>query len=70
MSIAIPDWVVYHDDDWTERSPAEAGLDPAAFAAFIAGMDVRGAAFGGEDHSGAQYGAVIARWSATPSPTG
>ena len=61
MSIAIPDWVVYPDDDWTERSPAEAGLDPAAFAAFIAGLDVRGAAFGGEDHSGDQYGAVIAR---------
>ena len=45
MSIEIPDWVVFPDDDWTERSPAEAGLDPAAFAAFIAGLDVRGAAF-------------------------
>ena len=56
MSIEIPDWVVFPDDDWAELSPAEAGFDPEALAAFIDDLDVRGASFGGEEHSGYQYG--------------
>ena len=57
----LPEWVTFPDDDWVRITAEQAGLDPVKFAAFIAGSDVTGASFGGEDHSGNQYGAVITR---------
>ena len=44
-----------------EISPGDAGLDPERFAAFLAGLDVRGAGFGGEDHSDLRWGAALTR---------
>ena len=61
MVLEIPDWVTYPDDEWNEITPAEAGLDTDRFSAFLKSCDVKGASFGGEDHSGNQYGAVLAR---------
>ena len=62
MTITVPDWVTYPDDDWEEITPEEAGLDPDGFRQWIAGLDVRGASFGGEDHSGSKYGADAYTW--------
>ena len=59
--LRLPKWVSYPKDDWIQITPAEAGLDPSRFAAFLAGLDVRGASFGGEDHSGGRWGAVLTR---------
>ena len=61
MSITVPDWVTYPDDDWESITPEEAGLDHNGFEQWIAGLDVRGATFGGEDHSGDKFGAVLTR---------
>ncbi len=61
MTIELPDWVTYPEDDWVEITAEEAGLDAEKFGAFIEGMEVKGASFGGEDHSDNKYGAVIAR---------
>jgi CubicO group peptidase (beta-lactamase class C family) len=60
-STDLPDWIVYPGEDWTEISPEEAGLDSDRFAAFLAGLDARGASFGGEDHSGRRWGAALTR---------
>jgi CubicO group peptidase (beta-lactamase class C family) len=57
----IPTWVTFPEDDWTEITPAEAGLDVGRFNAYIQGLEVRGADFGGEDHTGNKWGAVITR---------
>ena len=61
MAIDLPGWVSFPEDDWVQISPAEAGIDPERFAAFIDGLEVREASFGGEDHSDNRYGTVIAR---------
>ena len=61
MTIELPDWVTFPEDDWVEITAEEAGLDPEKFGAFIGDMEVKGASFGGEDHSGDKYGAVITR---------
>ena len=60
-TVQVPDWVAYPDRDWIQITPAEAGLDTRKFAAWLDSLDVRGASFGGEDHSGNQYGAVLTR---------
>ncbi len=57
----VPDWVVYPEDDWETITPGEAGLDPKKFYRFLEGLDVRGAAYGGEDHTGDRWGAVLTR---------
>ena len=57
----VPDWVTFPEDDWTEITPEEAGLDPEGFQRFLNGFDVRGAGFGGEDHTDGRYGAVLTR---------
>ena len=57
----IPQWVTYPEDDWVEIGPTDAGLDPEAYRDFIGGLDVRGGDFGGEDHTGDKWGAVITR---------
>ncbi|MBM3933138.1 MAG: serine hydrolase [SAR202 cluster bacterium] len=57
----LPSWVTWPGDDWQQITPEEAGLDPARFKAFLDGLDVRPGSFGGEDHSGNRYGAVITR---------
>ena len=59
--MTIPDQITYPAADWLEITPEEAGLDPEGFRAFLAGLDVRGASFLGEDHSGGRYGAVLTR---------
>ena len=61
MALEIPDWVTYPDEEWTRMTPAEAGLDAQKFEAFLAGLNIRGGEFGGEDHSGNQWGAVLTR---------
>ena len=35
MAIDLPGWVSLPEDDWVQISPAEAGIDPERFAAFI-----------------------------------
>ena len=57
----IPDWVTSPDDDWVQITPGEAGLDRERFAGFLDSHPVRGASFGGEDHTHNQYGAVLPR---------
>ena len=59
MSITVPDWGTYPDEDWESITPEEAGLDPNGLEKWVAGLHVRGATFGGEDHSGDKYGAVL-----------
>ena len=60
-ALEIPDWVTYPEDEWIRIEPEEAGLNAAKFGEFIAGLDVRGASFGGEEHSRNQHGAVLTR---------
>ena len=43
MTMDLPDWVTFPDEDWVRITPAEAGLDPGKFDAFIGGLDIRGA---------------------------
>ena len=57
----VPDWVVYPEDDWKIITPEAAGLDREKFDKFLAELDVRGAAYGGEDHSGDKWGTVLTR---------
>ena len=57
----VPDWVTFPEDDWEMITPDQAGLDPGKFSDFIASRDVKGASFGGEDHTDDKYGAVITR---------
>ena len=57
----LPDWVTYPEDDWTTITPEEAGLDRERFTDFLAGHEVKGADFGGEDHTGDKWGCVITR---------
>ena len=57
----IPDWVTYPGDDWQPISPEHAGLDPLRFQAFLAKLQPAGAGFGGEDHTGLKWGAVLTR---------
>ena len=61
MNITVPNWVTYPDEDWESITPEEAGLDPNGLEKWVAGLHVRGATFGGEDHSGDKYGAVLTR---------
>lgn len=57
----IPQWVAFPEKDWGIITPKEAGINEARFNAFIANLQVRGADFGGEDHTGQNFGAVITR---------
>ena len=57
----IPAWVTYPEDDWKTITPEEAGLDPRKFNDFLASIDARGAAVGGEVHEGDDWGTVITR---------
>ncbi len=59
--VPIPNWVTFPGQDWQNISPAEAGIDPRGFATFLSGLNVAGADFGGEDHGGIRWGAVITR---------
>ena len=61
MTFELPDWVAFPEDDWVQISPSEAGLDSEKFEAFITGLEIKGAFYGGEDHSGNKYGAMITR---------
>jgi CubicO group peptidase (beta-lactamase class C family) len=54
-------WVSFPDAEWQRISPEDAGLDPEGFARFVDGLDVHGADFGGEDHTGDQFGVALAR---------
>ena len=59
--MSIPNWITFPKEDWISISPEEAGLDPKGFASWIASLDVKGASFGGETHSGNQFGTIITR---------
>src|SRR6476646_4856107 len=60
--MTLPDWVTYPAADWVSLTPEEAGLDPKGLAEFLAGREApRAASFGGEDHSGGRWGAVLTR---------
>ena len=61
MECEIPEWVTYPEDDWIAITPAEAGLDEEKFDRFLSGLDIRGASFGGEDHTGNKWGTVLTR---------
>ena len=58
---AVPDWVTFPQEDWATITPEEAGLDADGFSRWLASLDVKGAAFGGEDHKDQQFGTVITR---------
>jgi CubicO group peptidase (beta-lactamase class C family) len=60
-AIDLPAWVTDPGADWEPISPADAGLDPDGFQAFLATLQPRGADFGGEDHTGSKWGAAITR---------
>ena len=60
-STEIPDWVTFPEDDWITISPEQAGLDREKFQRFLASIDVRGSAVGGEVHEGNDWGTVITR---------
>ena len=57
----IPEWVTYPGEDWIEITPAEARLEVEAFDRFLSGLDIKGASFGGEDHTGHKWGTVLTR---------
>ena len=57
----LPNWVTFPEEDWTRIAPAEAGLDEDGFVRFLGSLDARGASFGGEDHSGNNWGTVLTR---------
>ena len=61
MTSELPEWVTYPEEDWITVTPAEAGLDVEKFNRFLAEGDVKGAAFGGEDHAGNKWGTVLTR---------
>ena len=61
MANDIPDWVTYPEDDWVSITPVQAGLDPDGYRLFVDGLDPAGADFGGEDHTGGRWGAVVTR---------
>jgi CubicO group peptidase (beta-lactamase class C family) len=58
---SLPDWVTYPGDDWDTIDPTEAGFDADGLATLLAAYEPRGAAFGGEDHTGSKWGAVLTR---------
>ncbi len=60
-TVEVPGWVTYPEEDWQTVTPEQAGLDPEGFGRWLAGLEVRGARFGGEDHGGDRYGAVLTR---------
>ena len=57
----IPDWVTFPEEDWETISIVEAGINPDGFNTWIKTLNVNGAAFGGEDHSGKKFGTVLTR---------
>ncbi len=61
MSVQLPDWLSFPREDWIQISPAQAGLHSEKFKDFIAGLEVKGASVGGEDHTGDKFGAIITR---------
>ncbi len=61
MANDIPDWVTYPEVDWVSITPVQAGLDPDGYRRFVDGLDPGGADFGGEDHTGGRWGAVVTR---------
>jgi CubicO group peptidase (beta-lactamase class C family) len=61
MTHTIPPWVTYPTEDWKFINPQDAGLDVEKYNRLLDALDVRGAAFGGENHSGDLYGAVLSR---------
>ena len=61
MSRDLPAWVTFPEEDWATITPAEAGLDPRAFEAWLGNLDLMGATFGGEDHSGNKWGTMLTR---------
>ena len=61
MPLDVPEWVVYPEDDWASITPEQAGVDPEALGRFVESLDPTGASFGGEDHTGGKWGAVVTR---------
>ena len=61
MNRDLPAWVTIPEEDWVTITPAEAGLDPRAFEAWLGSLDLMGASFGGEDHSGNKWGSMLTR---------
>jgi len=57
----IPEWVTFPEEDWESQNLIEAGIDTNGFNSWISKFDVKGADFGGEDHSGNKFGTVITR---------
>ena len=57
----FPNWVTFPGAAWQPVTPEDAGLDAERFRAFLATLHPRGADFGGEDHTGSNWGAVITR---------
>ena len=56
---ALRSWITFPGDDWVSISPGEAGLDAQGFRQFLATLHPHGADFGGEDHTGSKWGAVL-----------
>jgi CubicO group peptidase (beta-lactamase class C family) len=61
MNRNLPDWVIFPEENWVNISPAEAGLDPHRFEAWLRTLGFHGADFGGEDHTGGKWGVMLSR---------
>ena len=58
MSLSVPDWVGFPQDDWQAITPREAGLDAGKWARYLETCQPRGAAPPGGSNS-AQWGAAL-----------
>ena len=59
--ITLPDWITFPQEDWSTITLQEAGIDPLGFDRWVKTLDIKGAAFGGENHEGEKFGTVITR---------
>lgn len=58
---SLPSWLTFPGAEWQRITPAEAGLDPEAFAAAVAAVPVEAAGWGGTRPGSQEYGAVLVR---------
>lgn len=51
--------VTYPDADWDRADPADVGIEPDAWSAWLARQSPTGASVGGESHPGREWGTVL-----------
>lgn len=58
---AVPDWVVFPEQQWIRITPEQAGLDVEKLNAILSQADVHGDGWGGVEVGPNQWGAVLCR---------